>query len=145
MADRISEAARSANMSKIRSANTKPELTVRQIAHRLGYRFRLHRKDLPGSPDIVFPSRRAVVFVHGCYWHSHGCKRGGGGPKSNNSYWSPKLERTKARDRESHAALQAAGWSVLTLWECEIERGETEDRLVGFLEDAKTRLLDRTS
>lgn len=122
-------------MSKIRSVNTKPELTVRRIAHSLGYRFRLHRKDLPGSPDIVFPSRRAAVFVHGCYWHSHGCKRGGSGPKSNTSYWSPKLAKTQARDAAHRAALEAMGWSVLTLWECDVERGETEARLVSFLEN----------
>lgn len=136
MADKISPTVRSANMSKIRSVNTKPELTVRRIAHRLGYRFRLHRKDLPGSPDIVFPSRRAAIFVHGCYWHSHGCKRGGAGPKSNTGYWSPKLAKTRARDAAHQAALTAMGWSVLTLWECEVERGEAEALLMEFLEKA---------
>ena len=121
-------------MSKIRSANTKPELTVRRIAHRLGYRFRLHRRDLPGSPDLVFPSRRAAIFVHGCYWHGHGCKRGGRGAKSNTGYWGPKLERTKARDEAAVQALEAAGWSVLTLWECELGRSEDVERhLDGFL------------
>ena len=126
-------------MSKIRSVNTKPELTVRRIAHSLGYRFRLHRKDLPGSPDVVFPSRRAAIFVHGCYWHSHGCKRGGVGPKSNTSYWSPKLAKTQERDADHRAKLEAMGWSVLTLWECEVEHGATKTCLIDFLERAATK------
>lgn len=134
MADKISPAARSANMSKIRNSNTKPELTVRRIAHRLGYRFRLHRRDLPGSPDLVFPVRKAVVFVHGCYWHGHGCKRGGRGSKSNVDYWGPKLSRTKARDEAAVRALEADGWSVLTLWECELASSdEIERQLRAFL------------
>jgi DNA mismatch endonuclease (patch repair protein) len=85
----------------------------------MGYRFRLHRKDLPGTPDIVLPSRRAIVFVHGCFWHGHGCKIGQS-PKSRPEYWQPKLARNRDRDREKAAALEDAGWRVLTVWQCEL-------------------------
>lgn len=116
--DKISPARRSANMSAIRSSDTKPELLVRKLAHRCGYRFRLHRKDLPGKPDLVFPARKAVIFVHGCFWHMHGCPSVRV-PKSNADYWRPKLERNQRRDAESISALQSQGWKVLTIWECE--------------------------
>ncbi len=100
----------------------KPELAVRSMAHRAGYRFRLHRRDLPGAPDLVFPRRRAVIFVHGCFWHWHEsppCPIAGL-PKSNLDYWAPKLARTRARDREHARALAALRWRVLTIWECEL-------------------------
>src|SRR5690242_11130619 len=106
MADRITKVQRSANMRAIRSKDTLPERLVRSVAHNAGFRFRLHRKDLPGQPDLVFPKLRSVVFVHGCYWHGHGCKRGGGGPKSNQEYWGPKLSRTKARDAANIQKLE---------------------------------------
>jgi DNA mismatch endonuclease, patch repair protein len=109
---------RSANMRAIRSKDMLPELAVRQAAHRLGYRFRLHRKDLPGKPDMVFASRRKVIFVHGCFWHSHSCKTAHI-PKSNQNYWVPKLERNQMRDRKNIEALKLAGWKVLIVWECE--------------------------
>ena len=109
---------RSANMRAIRSKDMQPELKVRSIVHRLGYRFRLHRKDLPGKPDLVFPSRRKVIFVHGCFWHSHGSKVSHT-PKSNFDYWGPKLERNVSRDRRNIEALRAAGWRALVIWECE--------------------------
>jgi DNA mismatch endonuclease (patch repair protein) len=105
-------------MSAIRSSDTKPELLVRKLAHRCGYRFRLHRKDLPGKPDLVFPGRKAVIFVHGCFWHMHGCPSVRV-PKSNADYWQPKLERNQRRDAESISALRSQGWKVLTIWECE--------------------------
>lgn len=129
-------------MSKIRSKNTKPELIVRSIAHRLGYRFRLHRRGLPGSPDLVLPRWQAVVFVHGCYWHGHGCRRGGTGSKSNTAYWGPKIERTRDRDAINVSALQDLGWSVLTIWECEVEKGEAEQRLLAFLPDKAASVHD---
>src|SRR5579863_8250129 len=109
---------RSENMRAIRSKGMRPELAVRSLAHKLGYRFRLHRKDLPGKPDLVFASRRKVVFVHGCFWHSHGCKAAHI-PKTNQEYWGPKLERNKTRDAKSIEALQAEGWRSLVVWECE--------------------------
>lgn len=118
MADKISSDRRSKNMSAIRSSDTKPELRVRKLAHRCGYRFRLHRKDLPGKPDLVFPSRRKVIFVHGCFWHMHDC-----GtvrlPKSNTDYWHQKLARNKERDKEHIHELERQGWKVLVIWDCE--------------------------
>jgi DNA mismatch endonuclease, patch repair protein len=115
---------RSANMRAIRSKDMLPELAVRSLVHRLGYRFRLHRSDLPGKPDLVFPSRRKVIFVHGCFWHSHECKIAHV-PKSNKGYWGPKLARNKARDLQNAEALKAKGWKVLVIWECKTrnERG----------------------
>lgn len=115
---------RSANMRAIQSKGMRPELALRSLVHKLGYRFRLHRSDLPGKPDLVFPSRRKVIFVHGCFWHSHKCKIAHV-PKSNQGYWGPKLQRNKARDGKNVAALKAAGWKVLVIWECKThsERG----------------------
>jgi DNA mismatch endonuclease (patch repair protein) len=124
-------------MSAIRGTNTGPEKIVRSLAHAAGYRFRLHRRDLPGAPDLVFPKWRAAVFIHGCYWHGHGCKRGGTGAKSNTAYWGPKIERTKARDEANRRKLEADGWRVLTLWECELRhRDVVTHRLTTFLETA---------
>lgn len=119
MVDKISPEKRSANMARIRSTDTRPELKVRRTAHALGYRFRLHRKDLPGRPDLVFPGRRSIIFVHGCFWHRHeGCVDCSN-PGSRREYWIPKFEATKARDRRAVAELQADGWKVLIVWECE--------------------------
>src|SRR5580658_5323190 len=107
-------------MRRIRSVNTKPELVVRSLAHRLGYRFRLHRRDLPGRPDLVFPSKRKVIFVHGCFWHQHrGCVDGRL-PKTNTRYWRPKLKGNVLRDLDSRAKLRSLGWQVFTVWECEL-------------------------
>lgn len=116
--DKISPKRRSANMAKIRSRDTKPEMAVRSLVHRMGYRFRLHRRDLPGKPDLVFGPRKKVIFVHGCYWHGHGCAVGGKGAKSNVRYWGPKIVRNKQRDRSSIAKLRRRGWRVLVVWEC---------------------------
>jgi DNA mismatch endonuclease, patch repair protein len=121
MADKLTAAERSRNMASIRSKGMKPELAVRKASHRLGFRFRLHRKDLPGKPDLVFPKYRAVIFVHGCFWHQHAepsCLDGRP-PKSNLTYWHPKLARNAARDKASRAQLEAEGWRVLVVWECE--------------------------
>ena len=117
-------ATRSANMSAIRSKNTKPELWVRRVAHAMGLRFRLHRSDLPGNPDLVFPRHRLALFVHGCFWHGHGCKRGGRGPKSNTDYWLPKIQRTRGRDIAAKRALEKLGWHVTVFWECELTSDE---------------------
>lgn len=112
---------RSANMRAIRSKGMRPELAVRSLAHKLGYRFRLHRKDLPGKPDLVFPSRRKIIFVHGCFWHSHhGCKSAHT-PKTNVDYWLPKLQRNQVRDAKNTEALAVTGWKSLVIWECEIK------------------------
>lgn len=123
MADRITPAQRSANMSRIRATGMKPEMTVRRLVHAMGYRFRLHRRNLPGTPDLVFPSRKAVIFVHGCFWHQHPdptCSRSHV-PRSRTEYWESKLQRNVLRDKNNVARLEAAGWRVLVLWECEIK------------------------
>jgi len=112
---------RSENMRRIRSRDTLPELTVRQRLRELGYTgYRLHRRDLPGTPDIAFIGQKKAIFIHGCFWHGHDCKEGARRPKSNRDYWLPKIDRNKARDAEHQAQLIQQGWSVLTLWECEL-------------------------
>lgn len=110
---------RSRVMRSIRKTNTKPERLVRSALHRMGYRFRLHRTDLPGIPDIVLPKHRVAVFVNGCFWHQHTCSLGKR-PKSNLSYWIPKLRRNKARDIRNGRMLRAKGWAAVTVWECEL-------------------------
>jgi len=121
MADKLSTEIRSRIMSRIRSKDTKPELRVRSLVHRLGFRFRLHRKDLPGKPDIVLPRHRKVIFVHGCFWHGHpGCPRATR-PTSRVDFWNAKLDRNIARDAAALGKLKQAGWKVLTIWECELK------------------------
>ncbi|TPI09918.1 DNA mismatch endonuclease Vsr [Mesorhizobium sp. B4-1-3] len=110
-------AARRRNMAAIKARNTRPELQVRQLLHRLGYRFRLHKRDLPGRPDIVLPGRRAAIFVHGCFWHGHGC-RNSVLPRTRADWWEAKLNRTAERDGQNIEALTTLGWKVLVLWEC---------------------------
>jgi DNA mismatch endonuclease (patch repair protein) len=119
MADTFSKEKRSWIMSRIRGRDTKPEKAIRSQLHRLGYRFRLHRNDLPGRPDIVLPKYRTVLFVHGCFWHQHNeCKRATV-PKSNEQYWIPKLKRNVSRFQQAKVALKDAGWKVVVIWECE--------------------------
>lgn len=107
-------------MGRVREKNTSPELKVRSLVHHLGYRFRLHRKDLPGKPDLVFPSRNKIIFVHGCFWHGHDCARGHRVPKTNSEYWIEKIQRNMRRDSKHQSELKAMGWHVLVIWECEI-------------------------
>ena len=111
-------------MRAVRSYDTKPELFVRRSLHKLGYRFRLHRKDLPGKPDLVFPSRRKVIFVHGCFWHGHDCKRGGRVPKNNRDYWIAKIEKNRVRDKSNLKELKRLGWKAKVIWECELQKPE---------------------
>jgi DNA mismatch endonuclease, patch repair protein len=125
-------------MSQIRSRNTAPEMWVRSLLHRLGYRFRIHRKDLPGRPDVVLPRHRKVVMVHGCFWHGHCCSIASL-PKSNTGYWHEKIERNRARDRRNVEALKCMGWSVLELWECDVRKSvELERRLRSFMKSSST-------
>lgn len=138
--DRLSTERRSANMRAIRSENMMPELVVRRLVHKLGYRFRLHRKDLPGKPDLVFPARRKVVFVHGCFWHAHKCKLSHV-PKSNTRYWDAKLRRNRVRDKKNIRALIAAGWESMVVWECELKDSlAVGKRVMEFLESRDRQL-----
>jgi len=117
-------------MGRISGKNTGPELTVRRAAHRRGLRFRLHRRDLPGTPDIVFPRHRLVVFVHGCFWHRHvGCRRCTT-PKTRVEFWTEKFRRNVERDQRSVAALQRSGWRVLTIWECQTRNERQLDEVL---------------
>lgn len=137
MTDTVTPSRRSEIMSNIRSKGMKPEMAVRRITHAMGYRYRLHGKDLPGKPDLVFPGRRKVIFVHGCFWHQHSdpACRIARRPKSNRHYWLPKLERTVARDAEHRAELAKRGWRVLVIWECDVVAGNgIADRIRDFLE-----------
>lgn len=109
-------------MARIRSKDTKPELVVRSILHRLGFRFRIHRKDLPGKPDIVLPRHRKIILVQGCFWHGHSCVLASK-PKSNQEYWREKIKANRLRDRRVKRALIKQGWIVLELWECEVRKG----------------------
>lgn len=111
---------RSRTMRAVRSRDTAPEMKVRRLLHRMGYRYRLHRRDLPGRPDIVFASRRKVIFVHGCFWHGHSCKRGNRLPKTNGEYWMAKIARNVERHANQLDELASDGWDALTLWECEL-------------------------
>lgn len=121
-------------MSRVREKNTSPELKIRSLVHRLGFRFRLYRKDLPGTPDLVFPSRRKVIFVHGCFWHGHDCARGKREPQTNTEYWVKKIRRNIERDAAHRLELEALGWGVLVIWECEIGTPERVSRtIVSFL------------
>jgi DNA mismatch endonuclease, patch repair protein len=136
MADKLSPTERSRNMASIRSKDMKPELAVRKLAHRLGFRFRLHRKDLPGKPDLVFPKYKSVIFVHGCFWHQHGETKclDGRPPKSNAGYWGPKLARNLERDLLHKNELERQGWRVLVIWECETKKPElTAGKIENFL------------
>lgn len=136
MTDRLSSKDRSRVMARVRGKNTTPEMVVRKTLHSLGYRFRLHRKDLPGHPDVVLPTHGAVVFVHGCFWHRHpGCKRATE-PATNADFWSKKLAGNVARDAKQVEALDRLGWRVLVVWEC-----ETKD--LQSLADILTRFLSQ--
>lgn len=123
MPDKLTPAQRSALMSRIRSKDTKPEMIVRRLLHRMGYRYVLHDKRLPGTPDLVFPARRKVIFVHGCFWHGHTCGRGFK-PVTNAEFWRAKIKRNQERDREARRELRRLGWESLTVFECTLKHLE---------------------
>jgi DNA mismatch endonuclease (patch repair protein) len=130
----MDQTARSRIMRSIRKEDTKPELAVRRAVHRMGFRFRLHRRDLPGSPDLVLPRLRKVIFVHGCFWHQHPGCRSAKRPKTRVGYWHPKLDRNIARDDRALTDLESLGWRALVLWECEIrDEAALHMNLVQFL------------
>lgn len=127
---------RSAVMRSVKSKDTAPEMVVRRLVHSLGHRYRLHRTDLPGNPDLVFSGRRKVIQVNGCFWHGHDCVRGGRQPKANAEYWLAKVARNMERDRRNEAALRERGWDILVVWECQTkvrDREELTSRLRAFL------------
>ena len=136
MTDVFSSKKRSDIMRAVKGVDTKPEMRVRRLLHALGYRYRLHLKILPGSPDLVFPKIRKVVFIHGCFWHRHSCVEGRSMPKSNSSYWNAKFKANKQRDALHRRHLRKHGWAVLTIWECQTLpqlQHNLQDRLVSFL------------
>lgn len=143
MVDNRSPESRSALMSRIGGKDTAPEIQIRRLLHSLGYRFRLHRRDLPGSPDIVFPGRKKAIFVNGCFWHAHGC-RIGKPPKSRPEFWIPKLERNRQKDSRDRRNLRALGWDVLTVWQCQIRlEMRLEKRLRAFLGTSGKNPIDK--
>src|SRR5271166_4824254 len=119
---------RSRIMRAVKGSDTVPELIARRLAHSMGYRFRLHRKDLPGNPDLVFRRLRKIIFVHGCFWHGHDCARGARVPKANRAYWEGKIARNRARDIAAGAALEALGWRVEVVWECDLKDAAALER-----------------
>ena len=123
--DKITPEHRSWNMGRIRSRNTSVELTVRSLLHRLGYRFRLHRKDLPGKPDIILPKHKTVIFVHGCFWHHHNECKYAYTPKTRVIFWENKFRENKKRDSKNKNELEAIGWNVIVIWECELDNPES--------------------
>lgn len=131
----LTRAERSALMARVRKTDTKPELAVRKLTHAMGYRFRLYRRDLPGTPDLTFPSRKKVIYVHGCFWHQHDCRAGAKQPSTNVHYWLPKLEKNQKRDAENLIKLRQMGWRALVIWECEVPNLRMlQRRIKGFLE-----------
>ena len=135
MTDVFGPAKRSEIMAKVRTKNTKPEVRLRSYLHRLGFRFRLHRKDLPGKPDIVLPKYSTVVFVHGCFWHGHDCRKGRL-PTTNVEFWETKISKNQARDAQAVGKLKKLGWNVWTVWECRLQ--EDAEALVAALNSRQT-------
>jgi DNA mismatch endonuclease (patch repair protein) len=129
---KASQVTKTEMMRRIKSRDTAPELIVRRLLHRRGYRFRLHRIDLPGKPDIVLPGRNAIILVHGCFWHQHTCRLGRT-PKGNQAYWVPKLARNSKRDSIVTRRLRALGWRVMTIWECQVTKPSLPARIERFL------------
>lgn len=128
---------RSEIMRRVHSTDTTPEIIVRKLTHSLGFRYRLHRKDLPGKPDLVFPSKKKIIFVHGCFWHGHKCKRGDRVPRNNRKYWIKKIKANVERDKRHSDELDNMGWSVLNIWECEIkDQGALKQRIIEFLNES---------
>ena len=134
--DTVDPKKRSEIMSHIRGKNTKPELLIRSLLHRSGFRFRIHRRDLPGNPDIVLPKYKTVIFVHGCFWHGHDCKRGARLPKTNRDYWETKITRNRERDQQHDEELRRKGWRILVVWECQTKEPQAiAGQIKNFLGD----------
>ena len=138
MVDTIDPARRSENMRRIKGFDTKPEMRLRRLVYSLGFRYRLHRKDLPGHPDLVFTSKRKVIFVHGCFWHQHGSCVDGRIPRSRTEYWTPKLRRNVERDQAALLTLSEMGWKALVVWECELNGTEAMEKTEAAVRDFLT-------
>lgn len=138
MTDVLTPPQRKLNMTRIRNRDTKPEMAVRSIIHSMGYRYRLHRSDLPGTPDIVFPRLKKIVFVHGCFFHMHGCKYGKVRPSTNARFWEDKRKGNVSRDRSQYLLLLEAGWQVYVIWEC-----ETRSKTLSLLQPKLTDYLSQ--
>jgi DNA mismatch endonuclease (patch repair protein) len=137
--DRVSRKRRSKMMARVRSKNTEPERKVRRLVYAMGFRYRLHVRNLAGTPDMVFRKLRKAIFVHGCFWHGHTCARGSA-PSSNVNFWLQKIAANRCRDHRSQELLRANGWSVLTVWECELkDTGQVKNRLARFLSNSRGR------
>ncbi|NLF29268.1 MAG: DNA mismatch endonuclease Vsr [Planctomycetes bacterium] len=137
MADRLTRRERSLLMSKIRGKDTQPEMKVRRLVHSLGFRYRLHVASLPGSPDLVFASRKKIIFVHGCFWHDHGCSVAGLAPQTNQPFWQAKFSANRKRDQRARRQLRRLGWRVLVVWECQVrprDLSRLQRRIISFLE-----------
>ena len=134
--DKLTKERRSWNMSRIRARNTKPEISVRSILHRMGYRFRIHPEGLPGKPDIVLPKYHTIIFVHGCFWHGHDQCKDFAPPKTRTEWWSDKINRNKEKDIENVTQLRKLGWKVIVVWECEL----TPDKIEGSIKSVADRL-----
>lgn len=136
------EALRSRTMRAVRSKDTQPEWIVRRQLHAAGYRYRLHVDELPGKPDLVFPGRSKLIFVHGCFWHGHHCKRGDRLPRTNTAYWTAKIKRNRDRDLRHAAMLRRHGWGVLIVWECQVRKPGIVKRMRRFLDHPSLRTVD---
>ncbi len=133
--DPLTDAERSERMSRIRNADTKPEMIVRRLVHGMGYRYRLHARDLPGNPDLAFRPRKKVIFVHGCFWHQHGCRQYRQ-PRTKREFWEPKLAKNKERDAEVRRQFRKLGWRVMVVWECQVKKETVlRNRIKRFLDD----------
>lgn len=144
MVDTIDPIRRSENMRRIKSVDTKPELRLRKLVHSLGFRYRLHRKDLPGHPDLVFSSKRKVIFVHGCFWHQHENCIDGRTPRSRAEYWTPKLRRNVDRDQTALLRLSQMGWRALVIWECELGGVEAMEKMEATVRNFLTEVSEHS-
>jgi DNA mismatch endonuclease (patch repair protein) len=133
MTDVLTPEQRKRCMSRIRGKDTKPEMVVRRLVHAMGYRYRLHQKDLPGKPDLVFPCLKKVIFVHGCFWHVHNCRYGRVKPATNAEFWESKRSGNRERDARNRRHLTQLGWQALVIWECQVARKDTAERIRRFL------------
>jgi DNA mismatch endonuclease (patch repair protein) len=141
--DTVSKERRSEIMAAVKARDTAPEIQLRRMIHAMGYRYRLHGKDLPGRPDLIFPARRKIIFVHGCFWHHHANCSGGRMPKTRADFWSTKLQRNVSRDEEVESSLRKLGWDVLVVWECELRGLDlVRERVVRFLGELTPPAID---